>query len=349
MHKTLPLRAEAHRLAPRLSEMGIIVLLQNNQCYLTEKGLKQVRPAAVLSRSTLVMETLNATEKPLSEMDHCELLAKLRREDFHWQPVPRRGLVPFRVGGPRVYYCNGPTERALPRSYLQCLLHVHEGQEPRIEEVAYGLGSKAYEALLAGRELPVVVRLRELNVDADTLLEGQDLPANPGQEADEEDESSDSSESVMIEEDPLLPDGAEVDIAHRRHNHNWGPFRITVRRNMLDNGDEDDNHGILAWTARCPFHKVSPVTGCKRSLNVGRQSSEVVLRLLYHWCNHAAEHSRKRDHAAMPLDIVPPPQECPSVVFQNRQAKRPSSILWRGGSEQEGDVGAGRGWCRAVS
>ena len=163
--------------AMQLEDLGL-VLVRNGQVHLTEKGLKEVRPAAVLSQSTLIMRSLQGSEKPLADMGHCELLVALKEAGFHWRRFPRRGLRPFRVGGAKHYFSNGYTERALPRAYLHCLLHAHRGLEPNIAEVPHGLGARAYEAMLRGEEAPVVVRLRALDVEEDTLLQepSADLP-----------------------------------------------------------------------------------------------------------------------------------------------------------------------------
>eukprot|EP00971_Amphidinium_carterae_P096489 1909440-Amphidinium_carterae.2 len=88
-------------------------------------------------------------------------------------------------------------------------------------------------------------------------------------------------------------------------NHFWpGPsgFRITVR--------VGPGGGVIAWTARCPFHKLSQRTLCKKHITVtSSDDSARGLRLLYHWCNCAVHYNRKRDHASMNLRIEPPTEE----------------------------------------
>eukprot|EP00974_Lingulodinium_polyedra_P043227 4150718-Lingulodinium_polyedra.AAC.1 len=73
---------------------------------------------------------------------------------------------------------------------------------------------------------------------------------------------------------------------HRASNHNWGALRITIRPDGQ-------------WSARCPFHRASASTQCKKAISfpVGNaEDRDQALRRLYAWCNAALNFDRKYKH-----------------------------------------------------
>ena len=109
---------------------------------------------------------------------------------------------------------------------------------------------------------------------------------------------------------------SEKSIEHRKANHSWGSFRITIR--PPTGGPR--SHG--SWFARCPYHRTGK-TWCNRTSTIwgpSEQDSKIALCILYEWCNRARDWTRKRDHMAWPLCD---PNDLPGDEILHAQLPRP--------------------------
>ena len=83
-------------------------------------------------------------------------------------------------------------------------------------------------------------------------------------------------------------------------NFDWGAFRFTLRKKK---GLQD----AWAWQCRCPFHRRSAVTECKKEMTVPKGDWEAqsmnTLLTLKHWANQAKNFGRQRYHKGTTLII----------------------------------------------
>lgn len=70
-----------------------------------------------------------------------------------------------------------------------------------------------------------------------------------------------------------------------------------------------------AWQARCPYHRLSRVSDCKKRITVPEfrsyDSQKATLSRLLWWCGHAPVFERQREH----IKFHPLPEEVPEVEF----------------------------------
>ena len=69
-----------------------------------------------------------------------------------------------------------------------------------------------------------------------------------------------------------------------------------------------------SWQVKCPFHKKSQKTDCKKTMNVTpvtQDKYDEVIRCLKHWCNAARRFDRQRHHVAVSVDIA----ACPPAAL----------------------------------
>jgi hypothetical protein len=86
----------------------------------------------------------------------------------------------------------------------------------------------------------------------------------------------------------------------------WGVFRITPKQ---PGGGTWTGGAFGGFSARCPFHKLSNKTGCKKWSRIRGPSAEdreaAYLRVLF-WCSQARSFDRQRHHVACELpDVLP--------------------------------------------
>lgn len=114
------------------------------------------------------------------------------------------------------------------------------------------------------------------------------------------------------ERPPALPRAplqqAGLDILIGAKSFSIGPFRFTYQA-----PSNNRKHG--GWQARCPYHRLSAVTECKKAAAMrsnSRSAALEILKVLMNWCALAREFERKRTHAAwvprehdmMPIDVL---------------------------------------------
>ena len=109
-------------------------------------------------------------------------------------------------------------------------------------------------------------------------------------------------------------------------NYRWGGFAVTLRTRVIG------ERMRASWFIRCPWHKLSQVTGCSAEMSVPgfvddatfEESSERVQAWLQHWANNARAFNRRRDHKAFTFD----PEEVPPMAA--RIAQRIDEVPSRG-------------------
>ena len=83
----------------------------------------------------------------------------------------------------------------------------------------------------------------------------------------------------------------------------FGAFKFTAKK--------PKQHNQFSWQVKCPFHRKSDKTDCKKTLNVTpltRERYDAVILCLKHWANQARQFSRQRFHVGFSVsaDACPP-------------------------------------------
>ena len=159
-------------------------------------------------------------------------------------------------------------------------------------------------------------------------------------------------ERVAREERALADERANRASAERvadalRHpaalNFNWGPFAFTakvLRRRGRQRGSSgaaaaqplDLLGTTLAWQCRCPFHRKSQATGCKKTLTVQASTasaweaqSDLVQRALKLWASRAPEYELQVHHVAWDPDLssAPPDELLAASCIAEGPTERP--------------------------
>ena len=98
---------------------------------------------------------------------------------------------------------------------------------------------------------------------------------------------------------PLPPDPERIRRAREEGSNldwntfNFGAFKFTAKKPKTS--------AQWSWQVKCPFHRKSNKTDCKKTMNVTPATPEryhEVLRCLKHWCNSAKSFDRQRHHLA---------------------------------------------------
>jgi hypothetical protein len=125
-------------------------------------------------------------------------------------------------------------------------------------------------------------------------LEQEEALVNSIQHVREPDEGEGDSGQDPARHAPLAEVVEGEGSGHVRHGHRrdleilqWGVFDIALKV---------QSSGNTPWECRCPFHKLSSQTGCKRTIDFNDNSKDHGLIAAKWWCNQAQMHSRQKTH-----------------------------------------------------
>eukprot|EP00971_Amphidinium_carterae_P096490 1909440-Amphidinium_carterae.3 len=158
-----------------LLDRGVLIQLEDGRAHLTVKGMKEVLPSVVVGQCANV-HGLRSDTLTLAEMTQYELLLSLQSAGFKWKKSHPQ-MKPYKRGQEKTYYSGGYSERSLPCAYLQALLHADRDLAPTIVEVPHGLKPSAYESLLCGEDVPLVIDLGPVETDVQELMPLQNSAA----------------------------------------------------------------------------------------------------------------------------------------------------------------------------
>ena len=110
-----------------------------------------------------------------------------------------------------------------------------------------------------------------------------------------------------------------------RHGHRrdleiveWGAFDIALKVQAT---------GKTSWECRCPFHKLSKTTGCKRTIEFNDDSKDHALIAAKWWCNQAQMHSRQKLHRKCFSEILEVPFLPEDVLISDRINELPTAPI----------------------
>ena len=147
-------------------------------------------------------------------------------------------------------------------------------------------------------------------------------------------------------------------------NFDWGPpAKLTAFHFTFSDAAKKPPHG--QWMVTCPWHRVSAVTACTRTISLGFGGKDVTKRMLMAWCLQAPVHNRRRHHkevspqdlGALPEEVLrarmvamPPP---PAIVLTDAELDAEEGIAEDAASSSAAPppaaAGAGRGRGRGAA
>jgi pyruvate/2-oxoglutarate dehydrogenase complex dihydrolipoamide acyltransferase (E2) component len=202
----------------------------------------------------------------------------------------------------------------VPVSYLQCLISADRVFAMGASCIPHGGYPSVYKKLLAGKrgvDARGVVAALEADVEvmpplvdgapahraprAPAALPLEGMVREPGDISDLEWEQEIEGEGDAEADDPDAVAGWACSAKEGERGVQWGVFRIGPNRR--------------GFQARCPFHRKSLVTECKKYFPVAgptEMDKRECIRRLLHWCVLAGNHGRQRDHVRSGDDIGEP-------------------------------------------
>ncbi len=282
----------------------------------------------------------------LTDCTAWELMLKLEEQGWEWRKLPpgqaNRAALAYDLDRSKVWYSAGTS---VHKTYLLALLSATELFRAGVPYILHGQSARFYQKLLDEKALPLPRALcaavpgrieYDLEVDAAApssvvalepeemlTLEDEDgagvLDLGGGlaafMEQDESDEeglrnplrkqADEEGLQEQEEEQEQEPPVGGMEAAAPQHPHSdlpqtgmFGAFRFTRKQK--------------GYQARCPFHRKSTVTECKKFMAVSgssRAEATATWQKLAFWCVRALTFSRQRHHVA----FNPSLEECPRV------------------------------------
>ena len=318
-----------------LRDLGAIHQPAADAWFVTEEAMNMLDMTIVCVQPVSMFEP---REIALHGMTEHELLVIMSRNGWSWQRLTKNTAPYTNGGPLVWATSGWSPARSVFKEYLLVLLTWSDlcEQFPALDRVPHGCNRSVYADMLAGTPAPAPLELGlpMMDIDSkamcdvpvagdkDSVVAESDEPDSPLPEAGSSSDDADfhgaedavavaSPPDIDIAEalagvmapaivpvPPAVAEEAARDPAYLDDNHDWGCFRITLRRDPP------------AWTARCPFHSASTATKCKKRIAFPADSDEEKVRALhqlYAWCNAARDFDRKWRHALLdPRSIAPP-------------------------------------------